>query len=81
VFAVTGLREPLVSRLMLLSAIPLLFMPFELTWLLQAHERMAPTAIGQVVVRILRLTAVVLFVHEPAHVTRYVVLDYRFSSG
>jgi O-antigen/teichoic acid export membrane protein len=79
--AFAGLRGPLVSHLLLLSAIALLFIPFDPSWLLMAHERMAPPAIGQVVVRILRLAALVLLVHEPAHVTRYVVLDYPFQLG
>ena len=81
VLAATGLRGPMVSHLLILSAIALLFIPFDLTWLLQAHERMAPAAIAQVVVKILVLPALVLLVHEPADVTRYVMLAYPFQFG
>lgn len=79
--AATGLRGPRIEQLPILSAIALLFKPFDLTWLLQAHERMAPAAVAEVLVKILSLPALVLLVHEPADVTRYVWLAYPFQVG
>jgi O-antigen/teichoic acid export membrane protein len=79
--AAIGLRGPTISHLLILSAIALLFVPLDITWLLQAHDRMAPPAICQVVVKILTLPALVLFVREPADVTRYVWLAYPFQLG
>lgn len=81
VFVVTGWREPIVNRLLVLLAIGLLFVPFNLTWLLQAHERMAPAAIAQVVAQILQVPTLVWLVLEPAHIVRYVVLGYPFQLG
>lgn len=80
-FFVTGLRGQMVSRLLLLLAIGLLFVPFNLTWLLQARERMAPAAIAQVVAQILTVPALVWLVHKPTHVIRYAVLGYPFQLG
>jgi O-antigen/teichoic acid export membrane protein len=81
VLTATGLRGPTISHLLLLSAIALLLVPFDLTWLLQAHERMAPAAIAQLVVQILRLPLLVLLVHEPANVDRYILLWYPLQIG
>jgi O-antigen/teichoic acid export membrane protein len=81
VLAAIGLRGPMIGHLLILSAIALLFKPFDLTWLLQAHERMLPAAAAEVAVKILSLPALVLLVHEPADVTRYVWLAYPFQLG
>jgi O-antigen/teichoic acid export membrane protein len=81
VLAATGLRGPMVSRLLMLVALGLLFVPFDLAWLLQAHERMAPVAIAQVVVQILKLPILIWLVRQPDHVMRYAVLSYPFQLG
>lgn len=80
-FAVAGLRRPEIGHLLLLMAIGLLFGPFDLTWLLQACERMASPAIAQIVSQVLRLAALTLLVHEPAHLSRYVLLAYPLQLG
>jgi O-antigen/teichoic acid export membrane protein len=80
-FAATGWRGPIIGHLLILMAIGLLLTPFDLTWLLQAHQRMAPAAVAEVAVKILSLPVLVLLVHEPPDVTRYVWLAYPFQLG
>jgi O-antigen/teichoic acid export membrane protein len=79
--AASGLRTQMVGHLLILSAIALLFLPFDLTWLCQARERMAPAAVAEIVAKILSLPALFLLVHQPGDVTRYVWLAYPFQLG
>ena len=81
VFAYSGLEGPTIGRLLALSSIALLFLPFNPTWLLQAHERMIPPAIVQIVIQVLRLPVLVLLVREPGDVDRYILLAYPFQLG
>lgn len=80
-FAALGLRGPQVSLILTLQAIGLLLMPLNLTWLLHANERMAPAAFAEVISQVLMLPALVLFIHNPTHVIRYVLLGYPFRIG
>jgi O-antigen/teichoic acid export membrane protein len=80
-FAMLGLRGPQISLILALQAVNLLLIPLNLTWLLQAHERMAPAALTEVVSQLLLLPAVALFIHSPAHVVRYVLLAYPLRIG
>lgn len=81
VIAMLGLRGPQISAILALQAIGLLLLPLNLTWLLQARERMAPAAFAEVVSQALMLPAVILFIHSPAHVLRYVLLAYPLRLG
>lgn len=80
-FALLGLRGPQISLILALQAVNLLLIPLNLNWLLQAHERMAPAALTEIVSQLLLLPAVVLFIHSPAHVVRYVLLAYPLRIG
>ncbi len=81
VFALLNLRGPQIRVILVLQAFGLLLLPFNLTWLLQAHERMAPAAFATVVSQLLMVPALFLFIHGPSHVIRYVLLGYPFSLG
>jgi O-antigen/teichoic acid export membrane protein len=80
-FALSGLRGPQISLILALQAIGLFLLPLNLTWLLHAHERMTPAAAAEVASQLLMLPAVVLLVHSPAHVVRYVLLAYPLRIG
>jgi O-antigen/teichoic acid export membrane protein len=80
-FAALGLRGPQVSMILSLQAFALLLAPLNLTWLLQANERMGPAAFAEVVSQVLMLPALFLFIHNPTHVVRYVLLVYPFRIG
>ncbi len=58
-----------------------MLLPLNLTWLLQANERMGPAAFAEVVSQVLMLPALFLFIHNPTHVVRYVLLVYPFRIG
>ena len=79
ILSLSQVRGPMVSNLLMLSAIALLLMPFNLAWLLHAHERMAAPALAQTITQFLRLPALIWLVREPAHVNRYVLLAYPFQ--
>ena len=80
-FAALGLRGPQVSLILSLQAFALLLAPLNLTWLLQANERMGPAAFAEIVSQVLMLPALFLFIHSPTHVVRYVLLAYPFRIG
>ena len=80
-FAALHLRGPQISLILALQAVGLLLLPLNLTWLLHAHERMAAAALAEVVSQLLLLPAVLLFIHDPSHVVRYVWLAYPFRIG
>lgn len=77
-FGSVAMRGPEIRLLLTLQAISLILLPLDLTWLLHAHERMAPLAGASVAVHLLQTIALFLFIHEPAHVMRYVLLPYPF---
>jgi O-antigen/teichoic acid export membrane protein len=81
VFALLNLRGPQIRLILFLQAFGLLLLPFNLTWLLQAHERMAAAAFATVVSQVLMVPALFLFIRGPSHVIRYVWLSYPFSVG
>ena len=81
VFALLDLRGPQIRLILALQAFGLLLLPFNLSWLLQAHERMAPAAFATVVSQFLMVPALFLFIRGPSHVIRYVWLSYPFSLG
>jgi O-antigen/teichoic acid export membrane protein len=81
VFALLDLRGPQIRLILTLQAFGLFLLPFNLTWLLQAHERMAPAAFVTVASQLLQVPALFLFIRGPSHVIRYVWLGYPFSLG
>jgi len=64
--------------LLLIQGFTLLLAPFDLSWLVQAHERMAAPAVFSVLATALQTFAFVLFVHDPSHLYRYVLIPYPF---
>ncbi len=81
IFAWLNPRGPQIHLILTLQAFGLLLLPFNLTWLLQAHERMAAAAIATVVSQLLMVPALFLFIRGPSHVIRYVWLSYPFTLG
>jgi O-antigen/teichoic acid export membrane protein len=78
-FVVPQLTE--VRILIVLLAFGLFLAPFDLSWLLQAHERMIPLSIASVVSNALQALSLILLVHEPSHIVRYILLAYPFRLG
>jgi O-antigen/teichoic acid export membrane protein len=74
-------RPAEVRLLIILYALGLFLKPLDLSWLLQAHERMTPLAAASAVSSVLHALSLILLVHEPAHVVRYVLLAYPFRLG
>ncbi len=81
IFAMLGLRGPQISLILTVQAFGLLLLPLNLTWLLHANERMGPAALTEVASQLLMLPAIILFIHSPAHVVRYVLLAYPLRIG
>jgi O-antigen/teichoic acid export membrane protein len=81
IFAMLGIRGPQISLILTVQAFGLLLIPLNLTWLLHANERMGPAALTEVVSQLLMLPAIILFIHSPAHVVRYVLLAYPLRIG
>ena len=81
-FAVAfSLAVPLSSEvraLLILQAVGLFLIPLDLSWLLQARERMAILASANVAINVLQALFLVLLVHEPSDIVRYVLLAYPF---
>ncbi|MCA1567954.1 MAG: flippase [Acidobacteria bacterium] len=73
---VGGGRE--ISLLLVLHTIGLLLLPFDLTWLLHAHERMARLAVAGVVLQVLQLGALFALIHGPEQIFLYVWFPYPF---
>ena len=71
-------RGPAISLLLALQGISLLTQPFDLQWLLQAHERMVPLAALSFCSSALQTAALFVLIHDPSHVTRFVLLPYPF---
>lgn len=71
-------REAPVQRLLFFNAFLLLLLPFDLGWLLLAHERMSAISLWGFALLILQAGATVASIHGPQNVLFYVLLPLPF---
>jgi O-antigen/teichoic acid export membrane protein len=81
VFSLVVPRSAEVRLLIVLQALSLFVVPLDLSWLLQARERMLPLSVASMLSNVFQALFLVLLVHEPSHVVRYVLLAYPFRLG
>ncbi len=74
---VTG-REEQIQLLLFFNAFLLFLLPFDLAWLLLAHERMLPVSLWGFVLLLLQAGTTVALIHGPHNVLLYVLLPLPF---
>jgi O-antigen/teichoic acid export membrane protein len=78
-FVLPGASE--VRLLIILQAVGLFLIALDPSWILQAREHITPLTIASVISSVLQALCLLLLVHEPAHVLRYVLIAYPFRLG
>ncbi|MDB5407868.1 MAG: Membrane protein involved in the export of O-antigen and teichoic acid [Rhodospirillales bacterium] len=77
--AALDLRGPEISYLLVLQGIALLLSALNVSWILQAHERMVVASLVDLAVVALQLPALILLVHGPDDVVIYVICNVPFT--
>jgi len=75
-FSIVVPRSAEVRLLLLLQGAGLFLLPLDITWLLQARERLAVLAGASMGASLLQAALLVLVIHQPSDVVQYVVLAY-----
>ncbi len=71
-------RGPEIRLLLVLHTLGLLLLPFDLTWLLHARERMSRLAFASVALQAFQLAALFALIRGPEHMFLYVLFPYPF---
>ncbi len=81
VFSLVVPRPAEVHLLIVIQALGLFLAPLDLSWLLQARERMMPLSVASIVSNVLQALCLILLVDQPSHTARYILLAYPFRLG
>ena len=67
-----------ISLLLWIQGIALLLLPVDLTWLVQAREKMRAVAITNVALQLLQVPTFFLLLHQPKDLIRFALIPYPF---
>ncbi|HTI87769.1 MAG TPA: flippase [Alphaproteobacteria bacterium] len=79
--AALNLRGSEVSALLIIQGLSMFFIALDVTWVLQAHERMVASSIATLVCNVAQFPLLIAFVHGPGDIYLFAALNLPFAAA